>query len=92
MYNFFFDYNANDKSDILTIYGFFKKMFIRLFNFSRSLATKCMSLMNSIKLELFLIDLNPVELKYYPSMITLDKRNGNCNTFSAISDRKRYKT
>ena len=43
------------------------------------------------KARTFFIDLNPVELKYYPSMITLDKRNGNCNTFSAISDRKRYK-
>ena len=44
------------------------------------------------KARTFFIDLNPVELKYYPSMITLDKRNGNCNTFSAISDRKKYKT
>ena len=26
----------------------------------------------------FLTDLSPVELKYYPFMITLDKRNGNC--------------
>ena len=26
----------------------------------------------------FLIDLSPVELKYYPFMITLDKCNGSC--------------
>ena len=26
-----------------------------------------------------LIDLNPVELKYYPFMISLDKCNGSCN-------------
>ena len=29
-----------------------------------------------------LIDLNPVELKYYPFMISLDKCNGSCNVLS----------
>ena len=29
-----------------------------------------------------LIDLNPVELKYYPFMISLDKCNGICNVLS----------
>ena len=29
-----------------------------------------------------LIDLNPVELKYYPFMISLDKCTGSCNVFS----------
>ena len=29
-----------------------------------------------------LIDLNPIELKYYPFMISLDKCNGNCSPFS----------
>ena len=28
------------------------------------------------------IDLNPIELKYYPLMISLDKCNGNCNALS----------
>ena len=29
-----------------------------------------------------LIDLNPVELKYYPFMISLDKCTGSCNVLS----------
>ena len=29
-----------------------------------------------------LIDLNPVELKYYPFMISLDKCPGSCNVLS----------
>ena len=32
---------------------------------------------DNVKLDL--IDLNPVELKYYPFMIMLDKCNGRCN-------------
>ena len=31
---------------------------------------------------LALIHMNPIELKYYPFMISLDKCNGNCNTLS----------
>ena len=49
-------------------------MFIGLLNFSGSLATKCMSLNNKqCQTRSFLIDLNSVELKYYPYIITLDK-------------------
>ena len=29
-----------------------------------------------------LIDLNPIELKYYPFMISLDKCTGSCNVLS----------
>ena len=29
-----------------------------------------------------LIALNPIELKYYPFMISLDRCNGNCNALS----------
>ena len=29
-----------------------------------------------------LIDMNPVELKYYPFMISLDKCTGSCNALS----------
>ena len=29
-----------------------------------------------------LIDLNPVQLKYYPFMISLDKCTGSCNVLS----------
>ena len=34
-----------------------------------------------------LINLNPVELKCYPYIITLDKCNGSCNTFTEMSDK-----
>ena len=30
-------------------------------------------------------DLNPVDLNYYPFMISLDKCNGSCNTLTKIS-------
>ena len=30
-----------------------------------------------------LIDLNPVEVKYYPFMINLNKCSGNCNVLSS---------
>ena len=63
-------------------------MFIELLSFSGSLATKLMSLNNEkCKTRPFIIDLNPVELKYYPYIITLDKCNGSCNTRSEISGR-----
>ena len=59
-----------------------KQVFIVLLSFSSSLAheqTKCL-LLND-KLCMFrptLIDLNPVELKYCPFMISLDKSIENC--------------
>ena len=39
------------------------------------------------KTRLFLIDLNIVELKHYPYIITLCKCNGSYNTLTKISDR-----
>ena len=33
----------------------------------------------------FLIDSNPVELKYYTSRISLDKYSGNCNSGDDLS-------
>ena len=64
----------------------FLKMFIRILCFSRSLATKCMSLNNEqCKTIPSLSDLNPVELNYYPFMTSLDKCDGNCNAFNSIS-------
>ena len=51
-----------------------KQVFIVLFSFSESLATKCLSLNDEpCMLKPTLIDLNPVELKYYPFMISLDR-------------------
>ena len=60
-----------------------KQVFIVLLGFSESLATKCLSLTDkSCMVRRTLIDLNPVELKYYPFMISLDKCNGSCNVLS----------
>ena len=61
-------------------------MFIVLLSFSESLAwnqNKCLFLNHeSCMVRPTLIDLNPVELKYYPFMISLDKCTGNCNVLS----------
>ena len=58
-----------------------KQVSIRLSSFSRSLATKCVSLNNEPCMSIpFLFNLNPVELKYYPFMISLEKCSGSCNS------------
>ena len=45
--------------------------------------TKCVSLNDKpCMVRSTLIDLNPIKLKYYPFMISLDKCNGSCNVFS----------
>ena len=54
-----------------------KQVVIVLLSFSRSVATKCVSLKNEPCATLN--DLNPIELNYYPFLISLDKRNGSCN-------------
>ena len=60
-----------------------KQVFIVLLRFSESLETKCVSLNDEpFMIRPTLIDLNPVELKYYPFMIKLDKCNGSCNVLS----------
>ena len=52
-------------------------------SFSSSLATKCVPLNDETgMIRPTLIDLNPVELKYYPFMISLDKCVGSCNVLS----------
>ena len=54
--------------------------------FSRSLVTKCVSLHNEACIvRPFLIDLNPVELKYYPFVISLDKCSGSCSPATILS-------
>ena len=56
---------------------------IVLFNFSESLATKCLSLNDEpCFFRPSLIDLNPVELKYYLLMINFDKCSESCNLLS----------
>ena len=44
------------------------------------LTTKCLFLNDELcMIRPTLIDLNPVELKYYPFMISLDNFSGSCN-------------
>ena len=65
------------------MFSLIKQVFIVLLNFSSSLATKCLCLNDEpCMVRPSLIDLNPVELKYYPFMISLDKCHGS---FIALS-------
>ena len=58
-------------------------MFIILLSFSSSLATKCLPLNHKPCMVIPTpIDLNPVKLKYYWFIISLDKCNGSCNVSS----------
>ena len=68
-----------------------KQIFIVLLSFSSTLAsvakisyrTKCQFLNNKpCMVRLIMIDLSPVELKYYPLLVSLDNCNGSCNDLS----------
>ena len=70
-------------------------MFIVLLTFSSSLATKCLSLNDkTCMVRPSHIDLNPVELKYYPFVISLDKCTESCNVLSPkyVFQKKNQKT
>ena len=60
-----------------------KQIYMAILSFRGSLATTCVSFNNEhCKTRLTLIDLNPpIEPKYYLFMISIDKCNGNCNSF-----------
>ena len=61
-------------------------MFIVFRSFGESLVTKCMSLNNEPRIARpFPMYLNPVELKYYPCVISLDKRSGDSNSVDDLS-------
>ena len=63
-------------------------MFIGLLSFSKSLASKFMSSNNKQShARYILIELNPVNVTYYPFINFLDKFNGNCNTLDKTSGR-----
>ena len=65
------------------MFSLIKQEFIVLLSFSSSLSTKCVSLNDEpCVLRPTLIDLSPVEIKYYPFMISSDKCNGSCNVLS----------
>ena len=60
-----------------------KQVFNVLLSFTESLATKCLFLNDEpcmVRPTFFY--LNPVELKYYPFMISLDKCSGSCKVLS----------
>ena len=65
------------------MFSLIKQVFIVLLGFSVSLATKCMFLNDEpCIVRPTLIDMNPVELKYYPFMISINKSTGSCNVLS----------
>ena len=67
------------------MFSLIKQMFTLILSFSSSLATKCVSLNDEpCMVRPTLIDLNPVEIKYYPFVISLDKCSGSCNVLSPI--------
>ena len=58
------------------MFGLIKQVVIAVLSFSGSLATKCMSLNNEkCMIKPTLIDLNPVEFKYYQLMISFNTTN-----------------
>ena len=60
------------------MFSLIKQVFIALLSFSSSLATKFVSLNDeTCVLRPTLIDLSPVEVKYYPFMISSDKCTGS---------------
>ena len=76
------------------MFSFVKQVFVVSLSLSESLATKGLSLNDQpCMVRAILIDLNPVELKYYPFMISLDKCSGSCNILSPKNVfRKKQKT
>ena len=65
------------------MFSLIKQLLTVLLSFSSSLATKCISLNDEpCMIRPTLTDLNPVEFKYYPFMISLEKCNGSCNVLS----------
>ena len=62
---------------------FIKQVFVVLLSSSESVARKCLFKNDEPSMvKPTLIDLNPVELKYYPFIISLDKCTENCNILS----------
>ena len=68
------------------MFGLIKRVFMVLMSFSSSLAcnqTKCLFLNDELcMVRATLIDLNPVELKYYPFIISLGKFTASCDVLS----------
>ena len=73
------------------MFNLIKQVIIVLLSFSSSLArdqTKCLFLNDEpCMVRPNLIDLNPVELRYYPFMISLDKCTGSCLILNVLSSK-----
>ena len=73
----------NGKEYYKIMVSLIKQVFTVLLSFSESLAAERVSLNDeSCMVRPTLTDLNPIELKYYPLLISLDKCNGSCNVLS----------
>ena len=74
------------RNDIKRLFSLIKQVFIVLSSFSQLLAcdrTKCLFLDDEpCMFGSTLIDMNPVKLKHYPFMISLNKCTGSCNVLS----------
>ena len=65
------------------MFSLIEQVLIILLSITKSLTTKSVSLSNKVPMfRLILIYLNPVKLKYYPFMISLDKCSGSYNVLS----------
>ena len=68
-------------------------LFIVLLSYSESLPTKCLFLDNEpCMVRPILIDMYPVELKYYPFMISLNKCTESCFFLQKYVFQKKQKT
>ena len=65
------------------MFSLIKQVFVVLLSFSESLSTKCLFLNDEpCMVRPALIDMNPIELKNYPFMISLNKCTGSYNVLS----------
>ena len=68
------------------MFSLMKQVFIVFLSFSSSLTfsqIKCLSLNDELCMVIpTLVDLNPVEVKFYAFIISLDKCTGSCNVLS----------
>ena len=64
------------------MFSLIEQVFIVLLHSSESLTTKCLFLNDKLcTVRPTLIDMNSVELNYYPFMISLNKCTGSCNVY-----------
>ena len=64
------------------MFSLIRQVFIILLSFDKFLTNKCVSLNHEpCMVKTTFIDLNPVELRYYPLMISLDTCSWSCNAF-----------